>query len=132
GTFRPKRHVSRIQAVHMILREMGIDPTELGSVSNPGFTDMKLGDYGYEAVAIAVELGFIQGKPNNTFDPYGPLTRGQMASVLGKAYALDGTYHKKFSDVSAQHWAYDLVDSLAANGITTGYEDGTFRADVNI
>lgn len=37
-----------------------------------------------------------------------------------------------FSDVSADHWAYDAVTQLAADGVIEGYGDGTFRGDRNI
>lgn len=131
GKFQPLRHVSRLQAVNIILREMGIDAKKLAA-PNPGFTDIHRGKEGYEEVAAAVELGFIQGKLDNTFDPYGRLTRGQMASILVKAYKLQGVNASEFKDVHANHEAYDIVDRLAANGITTGYADGTFKPDTNV
>ena len=37
-----------------------------------------------------------------------------------------------FSDVPADHWAYDAVTQLAADGVINGYGDGTFRGDRNI
>ncbi len=37
-----------------------------------------------------------------------------------------------FSDVPRDHWAYDAVTQLAADGIVEGYGDGTYRGDRNI
>ncbi len=37
-----------------------------------------------------------------------------------------------FSDVSADHWAYDAVTQLAADGVIEGYGDGTYRGQRNI
>ena len=37
-----------------------------------------------------------------------------------------------FSDVPRDHWAYDAVTQLAADGVIEGYGDGTFRGDRNI
>ena len=37
-----------------------------------------------------------------------------------------------FSDVPADHWAYDAVTQLAADGVVEGYGDGTYRGDRNI
>lgn len=34
-----------------------------------------------------------------------------------------------FVDVPVGNWAYDAVDQLAARGIVTGYEDGTFKGN---
>ncbi len=37
-----------------------------------------------------------------------------------------------FSDVPADHWAYDAVAQLAADGVIEGYGDTTFQGDKNI
>jgi hypothetical protein len=34
-----------------------------------------------------------------------------------------------FSDVPANHWAYQYIQSLAADGVIDGYPDGTFKGD---
>ncbi|MBD5160690.1 MAG: S-layer homology domain-containing protein [Oscillibacter sp.] len=45
-------------------------------------------------------------------------------SLMSAAFAADG-----FSDVSESHWAYNDIMTCAAQGIVTGYEDGTFRPE---
>ena len=37
-----------------------------------------------------------------------------------------------FSDVPADHWAYDAVSQLAADGVIEGYGDGTYKGNRNI
>ncbi|ANR70045.1 S-layer protein [Selenomonas sp. oral taxon 126] len=37
-----------------------------------------------------------------------------------------------FSDVPRDHWAYDAVTQLAADGVVEGYGDGTYRGERNI
>ena len=37
-----------------------------------------------------------------------------------------------FADVPADHWAYDAVAALAADGIIEGYGDGSYRGQSNI
>jgi len=34
-----------------------------------------------------------------------------------------------FSDVPANHWAYQAIQSLAADGLVEGYPDGKFKGD---
>ena len=34
-----------------------------------------------------------------------------------------------FSDVPADHWAYDSVSKLAAEGVINGYTDGSFEGN---
>ncbi|MFC2947694.1 S8 family serine peptidase [Virgibacillus sediminis] len=126
GTFRPEQNVNRLQAVQMILQEMDID-VENYDAPDPGFTDVRPGSYGYEYIAAAVEIGFIKGKQNNTFDKGGSLTRGQMAAILTNAYNLEAQGTVNFTDVHQGHWAYDVVNALVSNGIARGYTDNTFR-----
>ncbi|MFJ7978441.1 amidase family protein [Peribacillus sp. NPDC096379] len=134
GTFKPNEPITRLQAIEIILREKGI--TDYSSVLNPGFIDVKPDDYGYEEIAKAVELGIINGKINaqgqKYFDPNGTLTRSQMAKVLVLAYDLKGTYPTDFKDVPKGYWAYNSISILAANNITAGYKDGTFKPTINL
>ena len=37
-----------------------------------------------------------------------------------------------FEDVPGNHWAYDAVAALAANGVIEGYGDGTYRGEQEI
>lgn len=133
GTFGPERNLTRLQAVIMILREKDI--VDL-TAPNPNFTDLNPGDYGYEFVAKAVELGFIGGKTatdgSKSFDPHGALTRGQMAKILAEGYDLTKTKDYSFVDVGDTHWAKDYVSILASEDITTGYQDGTFKPEAKL
>ncbi len=51
------------------------------------------------------------------------LALGSMAAMGRVAFATP------FSDVPANHWAYQYVQSLAADGIIDGYPDGKFKGD---
>ncbi|MGF2617978.1 S-layer homology domain-containing protein [Rossellomorea vietnamensis] len=127
--FKPEDPVRRIQAVQMILREKGI--TDFSDVSDPGFTDLRKGDYGYAEVAKAAEIGWISGKTaadgSTYFDTWGSLTRGQMAKILVKAYELSGEIPNRFKDVPQSHWAHEFVSTLIHHRITTGYQNQTYR-----
>lgn len=129
GTFRPDLPIKRVDAVRMIMRELD-EP--LGQSPNPNFKDVSPGSKGYDEIAKAVELGIISGKPGKIFDPNGNLTRAEMATVLVRTYQLSGIYPKGFTDVSLQYWGYPYISSLAANNITIGYKDGTFKPTLTI
>jgi competence protein ComEC len=127
--FRPLDPIKRIQAVQMILREKQV---ALTGAPNPGLSDMKPGDYGYDEVAKAIEMGFIGGKTDpktgrKYFDPSGTLTRAQMSKVLSIAYGLSGVYPGDFKDVPKGNWAHEYVEALAKNNITTGYPGNLFK-----
>lgn len=127
GTFRPDRPVTRLQAVTMILREKGLDDAENLQASNPGFTDVDENTAGYGYIAKAADLQIIKGKPDGRFDPNGTLTRSQLAIILRNAYELKGTSSTSFSDMPTDVNTKEAILALIANGVTTGYGDGTFK-----
>jgi hypothetical protein len=49
-----------------------------------------------------------------------------LGSILGMGRAVFAT---PFSDVPANHWAYQYLQSLAADGVIDGYPDGKFKGD---
>ena len=54
-----------------------------------------------------------------------------MALVVGAASTTFAAANP-FSDVPADHWAYDAVAQLAADGVIEGYGDTTFRGNQSI
>jgi hypothetical protein len=52
------------------------------------------------------------------------VTFGLSAVLVGQA-----AFATPFSDVPANHWAYQYIQSLAADGIIDGYPDGKFKGD---
>ena len=51
--------------------------------------------------------------------------------VLGSA-SMASAAANPFSDVPKDHWAYDAVSQLAADGVLEGYGDATFKGDRSI
>ncbi|MED4301248.1 S-layer homology domain-containing protein [Geobacillus stearothermophilus] len=124
GKFHPEATLTRVQAVLMIVRQLGLETDE--ELPMP-FADVKPGSTGYEEIALAAALGIVSGKTERSFDPYGKLTRAQMAKMFANAYHLSGKMKTDFWDVKPDHWAYSYVHALAANEVTLGYPDGSFR-----
>jgi S-layer homology domain len=120
GTFKPEKPVTRLQAATMLVRALGLDTNNR---PDPGFKDIREGDYGYEYVAAVVDEGIFSKA--QTFNPNKPLTRGQMAKILVKAFRLQGDYQGEIKDVSKEFESYVRV--LAANGITKLYNDNTYK-----
>jgi Phosphodiester glycosidase/S-layer homology domain len=124
GKFGPNDKITRLQAATMISKQMGLDTR---NVTNPGFTDVTPNTYGYGTIAAVAKIGAITGFPDGRFGPDETLSRGEMASIIERAYDLKGTTTKSFSDVKPGYWAYKSIQTVLANDITSGYDDGTFR-----
>lgn len=129
GTFKPDLALNRGQAAVLLTRALGLSTKD---AANPGFSDLSTNSTYYGAVAAIVQAGIMSGTGDGKFEPGKPLTRAQMSKILVEAYGLTGTTAAKFKDVSTKHWAYDYIHTLAANEITTGYEDNTFKPGVEV
>ncbi|WP_433745128.1 S-layer homology domain-containing protein [Falsibacillus pallidus] len=123
GTFRPNHSISRLQAASMLVKAFGLS---IKDRPDPGFKDIHPGDYGYEIAAAVADEGILTGS-NGNFNASGTLTRAQMAKILSEARGLRYVYPITFTDVPQGDWAYDYVNALYGNGITTGYADQTYR-----
>lgn len=123
GTFRPDQNLSRAHAAVIISRILKLDTSQ---VTNPNFIDVAPTYTYYKEIAAVQNLGIISGD-GNKFKPTEQLTRGQMAKILTLAFTLEGDANKVFTDVSPNGWEHEYVQALAANNITTGYEDGSFK-----
>ena len=60
--------------------------------------------------------------------------RNKTSFMVAAAFALGVAYPaaalaNPFEDVPRDHWAYDAVAQLAADGVIEGYGDGTYRGD---
>jgi hypothetical protein len=124
GTFQPANTLSRAHAAVLLARAFKLDITKVKDIT---FTDVPKTHPYYAQIAAVVGSGYMNGKGNGIFDPEGNLTRAQMAAILASAYSLTGEYEKGFVDVPTTYWASKQIQALAANNITTGYPDGTFK-----
>lgn len=129
GSFKPSQALSRTHAAVLLARALKLTTS---NVKNPGFSDVPTSHPYYKEIAAVVESGIMDGKGDGTFDPQGKLTRAQMAKILVEAYDLTGTTAKKFKDVNPKQWSYEYIHTLAANGITTGYEDNTYKPGIEV
>ena len=78
-----------------------------------------------------MKRGIVNGNADGEFMPNDKLTRGQMAAILVKGIRVEGRSEKTFKDVDPAYWASDLIKTLFANEITTGYPNNTYnKADI--
>ncbi|SOB90874.1 Ig-like protein group 2 [Ureibacillus xyleni] len=129
GTFKPNQHLTRAHAAVLLTRALKLDVTK---VTNPNFSDVPSNYVYYKQIAAIQNAGVMGGVGNGKFNPSANLTRAQMAKILVEAYDLSGTTGTKFTDVSENHWAAPYIYALAANNITTGYGDNTFKPNVEV
>lgn len=86
------------------------------------------GHWAKNSIQRLMELKAVTGNPDGTFMPDKPVSRGEFITMLTKALSLKGTSSRSFSDMGG-HWAAAAVQAAVANGVTSGFEDGSFRPD---
>ena len=55
-----------------------------------------------------------------------------ISAALATTAAFAVAQTTKFSDIPAGHWATQAVEAIAADGLITGYQDGTFQGTRNL
>jgi hypothetical protein len=93
------------------------------------FTDVPLDHTFATEVEWAVDLGITTGYTDQTFKPSATVTRQAMAAFIYRLAGADepAPTAAVFDDVSAAHPFATEIAWAADEGITTGYQDGTFR-----
>lgn len=123
GQFEPEASVTRAQAAMMIGRAFGADGTRRSTV----FSDVSPSSVASGYISKAIDGGVVTGFLDGTFRPHEPVTRGQMAILLDRAFELTDAAPVSFQDVSKKSQVYSSIAHTVAAGITAGYPDGTFH-----
>jgi hypothetical protein len=85
-------------------------------------------------ITFLTERGVVQGNPDGTFRPGRTLNRAELLTIIHRLLARDtepliAPPTPCFSDVASSAWYAPVVCWAQAQGIVSGYPDGTFRAD---
>lgn len=132
GSFKPKRAVTRAEAVtflHRYSEEVFPAPAE------SSFDDVSVDNPYFGAISWASANGVVNGYKDRTFRPNRNMTRGEVAAILYRQADVDFTAPEttKFSDLVKGTTAhYEAIAWLTAEGITTGRANGTFDPGANV
>ncbi|SES90068.1 S-layer homology domain-containing protein [Paenibacillus sp. NFR01] len=124
GRFRPDDKITRAELVKLVNRAFGYTQTR-----EIHFTDAVSGQWYYPELQIAGAAGYIQGYADGSFGPNRPVSRQELAVMLGKLLKVETKdYIAQFSDtVSSPDWSKPSIAMAAVNGLMGGYPDGTFK-----
>ncbi|WP_239478550.1 ExeM/NucH family extracellular endonuclease [Rothia sp. ZJ1223] len=108
------------------------------SKENPAplvFTDVVEGDQFYTEIMWLAQRGITAGWADGTFRPVMGVDRATMAAFfyrLAGSPKFDAPATPSFSDVPVDHQFYTEIEWFYAQGITTGWGEGTFRPDAPV
>ena len=96
------------------------------------FADVAKGSWYYEGVRYAYENGLMSGTGEGTFSPDLPTSRGMLVTILYRLAGSPAAGSASFTDVVKGQWYADGVAWASANGVVSGYPDGSFRPNDTI
>lgn len=126
--FAPHASLTRAQAAVIFARLL-----ELPQAGAQGYRDTA-GHWAEAQINAATQAGLLKGYDNGTFRPEVLMSREEVAVLLARVLGVVENVRDTldFSDVRTDRWSYNEITALAQLGILNGYEDGTFRPELDI
>lgn len=122
--FGPGAKMTRAMLVTVLYRAAG-EPTVTGITNK--FTDNKQGQYYYNAVLWASNMGIVNGATATTFDPDGNITREQIAAILYRyagSPSVTGSLSGYSDQAQVSSFAVTAMQWAVGSGIITGVTSG--------
>jgi subtilisin family serine protease len=123
--FEPDRAITRAEAVTMIVKAYKpVAATPATAV----FKDVS-SHWARDSIAKAVAKGWVKGYPNGTFRPDEPITRAEMAVMIGYAEGLRtfAQTTRPFNDVSPFDWHAPMLAAMKQDGKLSGTGASLFK-----
>lgn len=140
GTFRPEKNLSRIHGILALTNGLKL------TGGNPNILEVyqdraEIPSYATNAIAIATQKLLVVNYPEvSGLEPKRDITRAEVVAMVYQALVASNkeepiispyivnpnTYIPSFSDLRG-HWAEKFIRVLVSMGLTSGFNDGTYR-----
>ena len=138
GSFRPNQNITRAQFSVMLFRYLGLNEADYANVTLPFADNASIPEYAVPAIRALYTEGIINGSTGSDgklyFNPGASLTRAQAATMIGRTQAKGyATTDLTFADAaSIPSYATYYIQTMVAQGVISGYADGTFQPNAYI
>ncbi|ULO05203.1 S-layer homology domain-containing protein [Paenibacillus sp. 19GGS1-52] len=126
GSFKPDNSITRAEFFSLINRSFGF--TEKAAIS---FSDVPSNHWAYSELAVAVKAGYITGYADGTIGPNKPISRQEVAVIVGRLLNLSANESAgtSFQDASMiADWAKYAVNTAIVSNILIGHDaDSSFK-----
>ncbi|MCU6708486.1 S8 family serine peptidase [Paenibacillus sp. J5C_2022] len=127
-SFKPDRNITRAEAVALIVKAY-----KPNAAKPPGayFSDLASTHWSYPYIMTAVQEGWVKGFPDGSFKPDQPVTRAEMAIMIGNAENIRprAPLSPPFADVPMKEWYAPMLYSMKLEGKLKGMEDNSYKPD---
>jgi hypothetical protein len=100
----------------------------------PAFTDVPDKYFGKNKIEVLQAMGVLSDFGDGKFDPNAPITRGEYAKMLDRAFTDRAVTQQvlEFKDIPASYPRREALDKSVKMGFMTGYSKTLFKPDENI
>lgn len=129
GTFKPNSEIKRAEFMALVNRAFGFTKT-----ADIEFSDVSTDDWYSQDISKAQAQGYISGYGDNTARPEEPITRQEVAVILGrilKLQELASSAYKYSDNIKMADWGIGYIGAISSLGYIKGYSDNTFKPDNN-
>ncbi|MGI6361244.1 MAG: S-layer homology domain-containing protein [Bacillota bacterium] len=140
NTFSPKKELTRAEFVKVLANILDEDLSDYED--GDAFSDVPKGKWYTAPINWAEDAGIVNGKTPGKFDPFAPITRQELTTMLLR---FDGWFFEGLLDIDDDviiplfkdnkqiaPWAKEGVDYFVAFEVINGYPDGTFKPKATI
>ncbi len=130
GNARATAGAAAIAGGTMVANDAVAQPTS----STPSFQDVPDQYWGKDYIAVLKERGVLEDFGGGTFDPNAPITRGEYAKMLDRAFTDRSVSQQvlEFKDIPDDYPRRVALDKSVKMGFMTGYSPSKFAPDEKI
>lgn len=134
GKIRPNDSITRAEVCSIFYTLLSNSAKAEWTSTGNTYSDVTEKDWYNTAISTLQNIGLLDFVESESFNPDKHLTRAEFAVMLSEFYGTDEeneTTKKTFLDISG-HWAEKNIETVAAQGLLSGYYNGTFMPDAEI
>lgn len=126
----PNENITRAETAEIIYRLLKDEVKNNAKTDTNVFKDVNDNDWFNTSVSVLANLGFVNGREVDAFEPDESITRAEFTTITARLSKASYTGDDLFPDI-ALHWAKDYINIAASIGWVNG-DNGIFRPDDNI
>ncbi|WP_051250356.1 S8 family serine peptidase [Paenibacillus harenae] len=125
--FEPKRAITRAEAVAMAVK--AYKPAPQKNALTKRFKDVPAAHWASGAIDLAVQQGWVKGFPDGSFKPEQPVTRKEMAVIIGFAEGIEPQLSAvdPFDDVDRSDWSAPMLTAMKQRGLIEGVQSNLYE-----
>ncbi|MFD0957876.1 S8 family serine peptidase [Paenibacillus chungangensis] len=127
-SFKPDRSITRAEAVALIVKAYN---PNVANLPGNNFSDLNSTHWSYSYIMTAVREGWVNGFPDGRFKPDQPVTRAEMAIMIGNAENIRPRtpLSPPFADVPMREWYAPMLYSMMLEGKLKGMQGNSYKPD---